>query len=311
MDGPPDFYRRYPIWGLLTLLFLVACGGTAVETAVINLAKLEPLPTSVLTDVPPLKVAVAAVISPQGNVATYSPLLAYLGQQLDRPVELVQRRTYAEVNELIRRGEVDIAFVCTSAYVAGAREFGLLLLVAPQVDEETIYRSLLIVPADSAAREMADLEGGVFAFTDPMSTSGRNYPTYLVRQLGSSPERFFQRTFFTYSHDDAIRAVANGLADGAAVDSLVYAHAVAADPDLLARTRVIHHSPPFAIPPVVAGTHVPEQTRTAVANILLRMNGDTSGRSALAVAGIDRFVLIGDEAYDSIRALESLLAELP
>ena len=49
----------------------------------------------------PLRVAVAAVISPRGNVDSYTPLLTYLGQKLNRPVEMVQRRTYAEVNDLL------------------------------------------------------------------------------------------------------------------------------------------------------------------------------------------------------------------
>lgn len=100
------------------------------------------------------------------------------------------------------------------------------------MDGGTVDYSVLIVPADSPARTMADLRGKVFAFTDPMSNTGRTYPTYLVRQLGQTPETFFARTFFTYSHDDAIHAVADGLADGAAVDSLVYDFAVARDPAL-------------------------------------------------------------------------------
>ncbi|GAB4444909.1 MAG: hypothetical protein Kow00120_14770 [Anaerolineae bacterium] len=48
-----------------------------------------------------------------------------------------------------------------------------------------------------------------------------------MQQLGRAPEAFFARTFFAYSHDDAIRAVAAGLADGAAVDSVVYDFALA------------------------------------------------------------------------------------
>jgi phosphonate transport system substrate-binding protein len=75
------------------------------------------------------------------------------------------------------------------------------------------------------------------------------YPTYVVQQLGSSPEDFFARTFFTYSHDEAIRAVASGVADGAAVDSLVYEYAVARDPSLAEKVRVIHRSPDFGIRP--------------------------------------------------------------
>ena len=291
---------------ILCLLLLLSAGCISHQAAgVVSLTKLEPLPAEAPIEVVPLRVAVAAVISPKGNVDSYGPLLDYVGKELNRPVELVQRRTYAEVNELIKNGLVDMAFVCTSAYVAGAREFGMELLAAPQVRGETVYYSLLIVPADSSAKSMADLMGNDFAFTDPMSNTGRNYPTHLVIDLGRTPEQFFGRTFFTYSHDDAIRAVANGVADGAAVDSLVYDFTISREPGLGQKTKVIHSSPPFGIPPVVVGPHVRPQSKAELEAILMAMNENPVGRSALATAGIDRFVSIDDSAYETVRSLEA------
>lgn len=295
--------RRWVLWIILAGL-AVGCA-TESTTAVIQLSNLQPLPTQSATAVLPLRVAVAAIISPQGTVDSYTPLLDYLGQHLQRPVQLVQRRTYAEVNTLVQNGEVDLAFVCTSAYIAGEQAFGMELLVAPQVKGETVYHSFLIVPADSPAQTMADLRGLAFAFTDPMSNTGRNYPTYLVQQLGETPETFFGRTFYTYSHDDAIRAVANGVADGAAVDSLVYLYAVQREPTLAEQTRVIHRSPPFGIPPVVVDPNMRPQLQAELETILLHMADDLTGQTALASAGIDRFVTIDDTAYDSARQLEA------
>lgn len=292
-------------------LLLAGCGLARAEPLpYVDLSQRQPLPAAAPARVTPLHVAVASVISPRGNIESYQPLLDYLGQKLDRPVELVQRRTYAEVNELIERGEVDLAFVCTSAYVIGQREFGLELLAAPQVAGETVYYSVLIVPTNSPARGMADLRGQTFAFTDPWSASGRMYPTSLVQALGESPETFFDRTFFTYSHDDAIRAVASGLADGAAVDSLVYEFAVAREPLLGEQTKIIHRSRPFGIPPVVTSPHLRPQVRAELQNVLLEMGDDPAGRAALKALDIERFVVIEDEAYDAVRDLEALVGPL-
>jgi phosphonate transport system substrate-binding protein len=185
------------------------------------------------------------------------------------------------------------------------------LLAAPQVNGETVYYSLLIVPADSPAQSIEDLRGGTFAFTDPMSNTGRNYPTYLVQQLGETPDRFFGRTFFTYSHDDAIRAVANHVADGAAVDSLVYEYVLARQPELGQHTQIIHRSPPFGIPPVVVGPHVRPQLVAQLRTILIQMADNSVGQEALAAAGFERFVLITDEVYDSVRELEEAAAAAP
>jgi phosphonate transport system substrate-binding protein len=295
--------------GLVAVWFAVN-SAQAEELPYVDLSQREPLPAVAQAEVVPLRLAVAAVISPQGTFESYSALAAYLSDKLGRPVELVQRRTYAEVNDLIENGEVDVAFVCTSAYVIGHREFGMELLAAPQVNGETIYQSWLIVPVNSPANSMADLRGKTFAFTDPWSNSGRMYPTAVVKELGETPETFFGRTFFTYSHDDAIRAVADAVADGAAVDSLVYQYAVAREPELGERTKIIHRSPDFGIPPVVTSPHLRPQARAELENIFLDIANDPAGQAALHVLDIDRFVLTGDQYYDSVRELEAEVGHL-
>lgn len=289
---------------IICLLYLAACAPLPqVEVSgYVNLEDLQPLQPST-AEVRPLRVAVAAVISPKGTVESYTALLDYLGQRLNRPVQLIQRRTYLEINDLIANGDADLAFVCTSAYIVGSEQFGMELLVAPQVEGETVYYSYLIVPADSPAESMEDLRGKVFAFTDPISLSGRVYPTYLVQQLGETPETFFGRYFFTYSHDQAIYAVAHDLADGAAVDSLVYDYMLARDPSLAERTRIIHRSPPFGIPPVVVGPSADPQLRSDLRTLFLNMHQSPEGRLALEAIGVDRFVVIPDSAYDDARLL--------
>jgi phosphonate transport system substrate-binding protein len=289
----------------LVMIVAVGCGpaAPAAGVSVIDLSDLQPLPVRYDEGVTPLRVSVAAVISPRGTAESYQLLLDYLSETLDRPVELVQRRTYQETNDLIESGEVDVAFVCTSAYIAGRDTFGMELLAGPEVGGESVYHSLLIVPADSLANTMDELAGKVFALTDPMSYSGRVYPTYLVQQLGEAPHTFFNRTFFTYSHDEAIYAVANRLADGAAVDSLVYDFAVERDPSLAERVRVIHRSPPFGIPPVVISPNVRPQQRAIMQEALLNMHLTESGLAALQALGIERFILMSDRAYDSARQI--------
>lgn len=288
---------------LFSILFLLVGCATAPEREVIQLSALHPLPEQADATVLPLRVSVAAVVSPKGTAESYQPLLDYLSARLARTVELVQRRTYAETNDLVEAGFVDVAFVCTSAYLDGAAKFGMELLAAPQVNGETVYHSLLLVPAESDAQRMADLRGKRFAFTDPISNTGRVYPTYLVQQLGSTPEQFFSKVFYTYNHDDAIRAVAERLADGAAVDSLVYEFALVRDPSLAQRVRVIHRSPPFGIPPIVISPSARPQLKATLQELLYDMVNDPEGQQALTALGVERFVPISDDAYDSARRL--------
>lgn len=95
--------------------------------------------------------------------------------------------------------------------------------------------------------------------------------------------------------------MADGLADAAAVDSLIYDFAVARDPTLAERVRVIHRSPAFGIPPVVVGPDVRPQLRAELQAILLAMADDPApeAQAALQALGVERFVSIDDQTYDS------------
>ncbi len=251
----------------------------------------------------PLRVAVASMVSPKETFKTYQDLLQYLGARLDRPVELVQRKTYAEVNDLVRTGGIDLAFVCSQAYVEGQQDFGMELLAAPQVRGQTVYYSYVIVPADSPASQFDDLRDKVFAFTDPDSNTGRLVPTYLLQQRGLTPEDFFRKVVYTYSHDNSVKAVADKLVDGAAVDSLVYDYTVARDPALAARTRVILRSEPFGAPPVVVNPALAPDLKSRLREAILGMHEDPRGRDILDGLMIDRFVVPDQSSYEPIREM--------
>lgn len=292
-------------------LLAVGCLSKPASSA-IDLADLRALEPVADEGVIPLRIAIAAVLSPQGTLESYQPLLDYMGEQLNRPIQLIQRRTYQEVNILIEQGEVDVAFVCTGAYVAGSRDFGMELLAVPQVNGETVYHSYLIVAASSAADDLMDLRGATFAFTDPMSMTGFFYPSSLVRTLGNEPETFFSRIFFTYSHDKAINAVASGVADAAAVDSLVYDAAISQHPDLAHQTHIIHRSTAFGIPPVVVNPNTRPQVKAELQRFLLDLANTAEGRAVLQPLGFERFVTAEDADYETVRnvmaSLEDALA---
>ncbi len=251
--------------------------------------------------VSPLRVAIASILSPAKNLESYHHLLAYVERKLGRPVQLVQRMTYAEVNDLMRTGHIDMAFVCSLAYVLGKGEFGMELLVAPQIREGTVYYSYLIVPKENPVRSLADLKGKAFAFSDPLSNTGRLVPTYHLSLMGATPDAFFSRYVFTYSHDNSIVAVADRLVDGAAVDSLVYDFLATTDPDLIAKTKIVARWGPYGIPPVVVHPDLDPALKERLRRLLLDMHRKLGGRSIIKDLFIDRFVPIQDEAYDSIR----------
>ena len=307
-------YRQ--IWfaiavAVLAAVVLQGCAASSAAAPIIDLDRREPIPSIGEVEPHTLRMGVAAVLSPEGTVESYAKLAEYLGEKLGRPVELVQRRTYAEVNNLIDAGEVDLAFICTSAYVRGHAAGSMDLLVVPEIAGSLVYHSSIIVPTSSTAQSMEDLRGGVFAFTDPMSLTGRLYASSVVLGLGHKPETFFSDIIYTYSHDDAIRAVATGVANGAGVDNVVLEHMIDRDPLLESQIRVIGSSPDYGIPPVVVPATTPASLRDAFVDLLLGLESDPAGPRILADLGVDRFVTSSDDAYDEVRELIRQYDETP
>ena len=230
-------------------------------------------------------------------------LIAYVGEKLGQPTDLVQRRSYKEISDLLEKGEVDVAFVCGRPYVIDHERFGLELLAAPLVYDEPIYYSYVIVPRDSPIQRFEELRGKRYAFSDPLSNSGHLVPVYMLARMGETPERFFKRSIFTYSHSANVEAVAVRFVDGASVDSYVYDYLAATNPRLTDKTRIIERSPPHGITPVVVRADLAPAAKARIRTVLLDMDQDPKGREILRQLMIKRFVRVPDRQFDSIRGM--------
>jgi len=296
---------------LATLVILSGCGRDS-DAVVVDFTKTVAVerPINSEPESAQLKVAVAAIISPKETFAYYRQLLDYIGQKLGREIQFIQRKTYNEINELLARGQIDLAFICSGPYVVGKEKHGFELLATPEVQNSHFYHSYLIVNKHSEFKDLSDLRGHVFAFTDPDSNTGKLVPTYWLDLMNERPETFFSKTIYTYSHDNAILAVAKGLVDGAAVDGLIWEYYHRKNPVFTSETRIIRKSEPYGIPPLVASKSLPSELKTRIRRELFYMHRDPQGRKIIGELMIDRFVNPQDEWYDSIRRINLKLASL-
>jgi len=253
-------------------------------------------------------VAVAAMISPKETFGYYRQLLDYIGEQLGREVQFIQRKTYSEINELLGIGQIDLAFICSGPYAAGKEVYAFELIATPQVQKSHFYQSYLIVNKASQFKRLEDLKGRVFAFTDPDSNTGKLVPTYWLFEMEEQPELYFSKTIYTYSHDNSILAVAKGLVAGAAVDGLIWEYYHQKDPAFTSRTRIIRKSEPYGIPPLVASKHLSPELKDRIRQLFFSMHNDPEGQKILAELMIDKFITPKDEWYDSIRQMDLKIA---
>ncbi len=256
-----------------------------------------------------LRIAVGSMITPKAGYGYYRQLLDYIGEKVGMHVEFVARENYAEINDLVKSGDVDIAFVCGGPYVEGHDAFGMELLAAPQAYGGTVYYSYIITRKDSPVTGFEGLRGKSFAFSDPLSNSGTLVPTYMLAKMHETPDSFFKQYIFTYAHDKSIKAVAQGIVDAAAVDSLIWEYENRTNPEFTSKTKIIEKSPPYGIPPVVARPGLDVKLKEKVRRVILNVHLDSKGKEILAGMMIDKFVPIRDSAYNSIREMGKWIAK--
>lgn len=264
-------------------------------------------PTAAEPGKAPLKIAVAAMISPRETIEYYQALLDYIAARMDQPIELVQRKTYGEINELFLKNELDLAFICTGPYATSKEFYGFEAIATPQVRGLPTYQSYLIVKSDSPYKSFEDLRNKAFAFTDPDSNTGALTPRFWLAEIGENPSSFFRETIYTYSHDNSIKAVARGLVDAAAVDGHKWEYYQMVNPSLTEATRIIKKSEPFGSPPLVTAAGMTREKQSQIQAIVTAMHRDQDGQQILERLMIDRFVVPDESWYTSVKTMHKVL----
>lgn len=298
------FLKKIVIILVILMLFTVGCAGKPDGSLEISLKDMQNIDNVKPQNSPDtLRVAFSAINSPKETIIYYNDLLKYIEENTGLTVKVIQRKTYKEINDLLESGEVDLAFICTYAYVLGKEEFGLQPFLVPQINGKTTYRSYILVPEDSTVSTFKELKGKRFAFTDPLSNSGYLYPRFLIKQEGVTVDNFFKKTIFTYSHDHSIEAVFEKIVDGAAVDSLVYDYLIEQKPEYKDKIRIIDTSEEFGIPPIVVSSGVNLDTREILKDLFLNMHNIQEGKAILHHLKIERFKEQDDADYELIRKI--------
>lgn len=236
-------------------------------------------------------------------------LRSYLSGALGRPVTLVTRRTYQEITALLLSGQLDAAWICGYPFIQYRDR--LSLVAVPVWRGQPLYQSYLIVDRDRDVERINDLRGDIHAFSDPDSNSGHLVTQAALAEMGESPERFFSKTFFTYSHRNVVRAVASGLAHSGSVDGYVWEVMSELEPALTGRTKVVRKSEWLGFPPIAcAKTSERTDLVADIRQALVAMGEDQGGRKVLNLLRLDGFTP-GDAGlfdgiahnYDLVRSL--------
>jgi phosphonate transport system substrate-binding protein len=254
---------------------------------------------------PDLPLRVASHLAP-GVEPLYAFLAEHMAEAIGRRADFVVAETYERCAQDID----DVCFVCSIPYLlfADAGRIDMEVIAAPVLRGERyvgrpIYFSDIIVAAASPHRSFADLRGASWAYNEPFSHSG--YMTVL-HHLATLRE---DRTYFSHMveagfHQDAIRMVADGRVDAAAIDSQVLDIELRDHPQLDHALRRIGTIGPSTIQPVVVScSRLTDAERGAIRRALLGVADDPAARIVLEAALVERFVPVNAASYDDIRQM--------
>jgi phosphonate transport system substrate-binding protein len=252
-----------------------------------------------------LPLRVASHLAP-GVEPLYALLAEYMAQRLGRRAEFVVAESYDRCAQDID----DVCFVCSIPYLlfAEAGRIDMEVVAAPVLRGDRyaglpIYFSDVIVASASPHRYFADLRGASWAYNEPFSHSG--YMTVLHHLATLGEERsYFARMVEAGFHQDAIRMVADGGVDAAAIDSQVLDIELRDHPELAQAVRRIGAIGPSTIQPVVVSrSRLTDAERDAIRDALVAVADDPVARRVLDAALVERFVPVTDGSYDDIRMM--------
>ena len=103
--------------------------------------------------------AIISVLNHARTEGDQSRMVRSLGRLLGCPVLLLHRRSYAEINQLLAKGDADVAFLSSGAYMVYGKKEDVRLLAMAERNGASSYFSYVIVPCAGKAESLAELRG--------------------------------------------------------------------------------------------------------------------------------------------------------
>lgn len=301
-------------FGVVTVaaLIVAACGGAAqpgAPSAAPTAAPPTAAPTQALgTKDRPIVMAFVPSQDTARITASGKAIAASLKTSTGLEWDVTVPTSYAATIEGMCAGQIDVAWLAPLSFaLASQRNCADVLLGTLRKDAltgnlSTTYQSQILVRTDSGINDVKGLKGKKFAFSDALSTSGRLFPTIVVKeQTGEDPKTFFSETIFAGGHDKAVIALYQGTVDGAASFIDVRDTLKATFPDIMEKTKRISTAGPIPNDTVSIRKNFPAELRDKLQSALIDYAKTDAGKAALkSLYSIDGLDKVDPKVFDSV-----------
>lgn len=246
-----------------------------------------------------LTFGVIPVASSRNMSDSFGGLVNHLEKELGIKVKLQVAGDYAGVITGMQYGHIDLAYLGPKSYCEAAKRAGAQALVV-EVGESGVagYHGYILTKAGSGLKNIGDLKGKKWAFTDPHSTSGTLVPTVYFNEININPDTYFSKVVYSGSHEASILAVMAGNVDGASTNDLDFERGLGShwkkdDFNIIWTSDLIPGSP------MAARADLPESLKNAIQKAFLSYR-DKDGLAKLKISGYQK---ADDNLYNGIRQL--------
>ncbi|NCO21806.1 MAG: phosphonate ABC transporter substrate-binding protein [Rhodobacterales bacterium] len=295
------------------------------KTIALALAASTALSTAAFADghaITEFRIGILGGENAQDRMNSNECVRAYIEDLLGVETKIFTPADYDGVIQGLLGGTIDMAWLGASSYAKTYMtdpEAVDVILVKTNLDGSYGYHSIGFARADSGIKSLADMQGKVFAFGDPNSTSGFLIPSVEIPEaIGATMESgdYFGEVRFVGGHEQTIVAVANGDVDagvtwadgqGEWLDGYNSgALRKASDSGLVDMNDLVQIWKSEVIPegPIVLRRALPEQVKADVTRFLNELHGkDEQCAYNMAAGDTSGFMPITHDAYKGIIAV--------
>ncbi|MGN8645933.1 phosphate/phosphite/phosphonate ABC transporter substrate-binding protein [Gracilibacillus sp. HCP3S3_G5_1] len=237
---------------------------------------------------------------------TVEPLADRLSEELGIPVEGKVMTNYTALVEAMGTNEVQIGFIPAFAYVLANDKHDVEVILKSERYGSGTYVAQYIVSADSDFEELADLEGAVWAYGDPSSTSGYLFPAaQIMDEFGvTDPQtEFFAEAYQTGGHDNSAIEVYEGRADVATTFDDVRENLEEEYPDIMEKTKILGYTEEIPNDTISVTKELSDDLVQNIKDAFLSFNEDDEMIQIMNdVYSWDAIIEAEDSEYDVVRS---------
>ena len=254
------------------------------------------------TDPKTLRVALLPDENASTIIQNAQPLKTHLERIVGRPVELVVTTDYSSMIEATRFGRIDVAYFGPLSYVLARSKTDIEAFAVGVSRGSPTYTSVVIVPAASTVKAIAELRGRTVAYGDQASTSSHLVPRAMLQDAGLVANTDY-KTVYVGAHDAVARSVETGKVDAGALSRPIFDSLLKAGKLDGAKLRVLTETKAIPNYPMAMQAKLAPELKERIRGAFL----DLKDADLLRSFRVEGFVATDDRAYDVLRDTAKVL----